>query len=252
MSKVYGVIYMIKNKVNRKVYIGQTRQKRGFKSRYDSQGEGIERVYNFYSRQKKNNEFVNKYLYNSIEKYGFDAFEVCEEFDRANTIEELNALEEKYIKQFNSTDSKFGYNIKNGGDNRRFTEKERFIHSLNTGKPLKCRKTKEIFLSINEVSRRFSVEPNNLGLKIRKYNEVILNKDNIEYKIEPLKRNDRAIVDMNNFKVYYDGITASKETGVRREKISRICADNRRKGNNKDWCYLTDIVNNVSDKKKIC
>lgn len=27
MSKVYGVIYMIKNKVNRKVYIGQTRQK---------------------------------------------------------------------------------------------------------------------------------------------------------------------------------------------------------------------------------
>lgn len=69
-------------------------------------------MYNFYSRQKKNNEFVNKYLYNSIEKYGFDAFEVCEEFDRANTIEELNALEEKYIKQFNSTDSKFGYNIK--------------------------------------------------------------------------------------------------------------------------------------------
>ena len=46
--EVYGVIYKIKNLINKKVYIGQTTQKGGFNSRYKYNGEGIERVYNHY------------------------------------------------------------------------------------------------------------------------------------------------------------------------------------------------------------
>lgn len=32
--EVYGVIYKITNKINKKTYIGQTKGKRGFESRY--------------------------------------------------------------------------------------------------------------------------------------------------------------------------------------------------------------------------
>ena len=33
-NKQYGIIYLIRNKINNKCYIGQTINKRGFKGRY--------------------------------------------------------------------------------------------------------------------------------------------------------------------------------------------------------------------------
>ena len=52
--EVYGVIYKITNKVNNKVYIGQTT--RCFNKRYDSKGVGVERVYNYHTKNKKLND----------------------------------------------------------------------------------------------------------------------------------------------------------------------------------------------------
>ena len=100
MSK-YGIIYKITNKINGKVYIGQTTKKRGFKGRYECSGEGIERVYKYHKSKKEHNRYYNKHLLNSIEKYGFEAFEVSEEYDAAYSKEELDKLEKKYIKDFN-------------------------------------------------------------------------------------------------------------------------------------------------------
>ena len=44
----YGVIYKITNKVNGKVYVGQTSKSGGFKKRYDYGGDGIIRVYKYH------------------------------------------------------------------------------------------------------------------------------------------------------------------------------------------------------------
>lgn len=52
-NKIYGIIYLIKNTINNKIYVGQTTQKGGFKERYQSLGDGVERVYNFYSKKKE-------------------------------------------------------------------------------------------------------------------------------------------------------------------------------------------------------
>lgn len=112
----YGIIYKIENLKNGKVYIGITTSKRGFDGRYSARGVGIERVYNFYKYQKKNKQFVNVHLLNSIEKYGFDSFSIDKCFDVAETKSELLEKEKKWISFYNSNNLNKGYNRTAGGD----------------------------------------------------------------------------------------------------------------------------------------
>lgn len=114
--EVYGIIYKITNKISKKVYIGITTRPRGFLDRYSAKGEGIERVYNYYTYQKKNNQFYNKHLVNSIEKYGFENFSVCEIFDIAFSKNELKIKEECWITIYKSNNLNYGYNRTVGGD----------------------------------------------------------------------------------------------------------------------------------------
>ena len=103
--EVYGVIYKITNKVNGKVYIGQTIE--GFKKRYKN-------------NLKKYTH--NNHLRNSIQKYGIDNFDICEVFDIAFTLDELNIKEKVWIDIYNSINSNYGYNKHTGGDNYKTTE----------------------------------------------------------------------------------------------------------------------------------
>ena len=77
-TEIYGIIYKIRNKINNKVYIGQTCQKGGFNKRYPHKGKDIERVYklHLYNYNKKNKKCCNIQLLKDIERYGFDNFEV--------------------------------------------------------------------------------------------------------------------------------------------------------------------------------
>lgn len=143
--EVYGIIYKITNKANGKVYIGQTVNQYGFKGRYSEKGIGVERVYKHHKRIKKVKGSCNTYLLNSIEKYGFTKFEVCEILDVSFSEVELNIKEEIYIKTYKSTDRKYGYNFKNGGNSSKFSgdakNKEGVeIMCLNDGKLFKSKK----------------------------------------------------------------------------------------------------------------
>lgn len=91
------IIYKITNKINNKVYIGQTRSK--LRDRWNS-----------HCRNKKHSLVTR-----AIEKYGRDNFTI-EEIDRADSIEELNIKEANWIKHYNSSDTTIGYNIMLGGD----------------------------------------------------------------------------------------------------------------------------------------
>lgn len=115
--EVYGVIYKITNKINGKVYIGQTINKRGFYGRYQYTGScDIERVYKYHRRRKIDNKSYSQHLINSIEKYGFDSFEVTPIFDFAFSMNELNLKEQCWISIFDSLNN--GYNKNLGGYNR--------------------------------------------------------------------------------------------------------------------------------------
>ena len=93
------IIYKATNRVNGKIYIGQTCS--SIKTRI---GE--------HRRASKLNKENSKF-YNAIRKYGIDNFEF-ESIERCNSKEELNSKEIFHITQHNSY--KNGYNSTLGGD----------------------------------------------------------------------------------------------------------------------------------------
>jgi len=111
---MYGIIYKITNKINEKIYIGQTIKKRGFQDRYPYRGIGIERVYKHHKSKKDKNVGYNKHLFNSMLKYGLNNFEVEECFDVALSKDELNKKEIYYISFYDSFYN--GYNQTLGGN----------------------------------------------------------------------------------------------------------------------------------------
>lgn len=110
----YGIIYKIENMITHYIYIGQTTHPRGFDGRYPHKGEGIERVYSYLKSKQKQEVRFNIHLLRSIEKCGFDAFEVTKVLDVADSMDELNEKEIYYIKLYDS--HKNGFNMSDGGD----------------------------------------------------------------------------------------------------------------------------------------
>lgn len=92
MVVLYGYVYLIRNKLNNKIYIGQHRS------------NIID--YNYYGS--------GNIIVRAISKYGKDNFEL-NILTWASSREELNILERFYILLYNSTDKNIGYNIQIGG-----------------------------------------------------------------------------------------------------------------------------------------
>jgi len=100
---VFGFIYIITNKINNKKYIGQTTRSLN------------KRIYE-YKAAYKYNKFYNQHLLSAFNKYGWNNFEFSI-IDTAQSIEELNTKEIKYINKYQSNNKEFGYNLENGGRN---------------------------------------------------------------------------------------------------------------------------------------
>lgn len=99
-----GVIYKYTNKINGKVYIGQTIDEVKRKSRHKSCVD-------------------NNYFHSAIQKYGWDNFDytVLERvyFEQDVIFDELDKLECKYIIDYKSDDRQYGYNLTTGGHSGR-------------------------------------------------------------------------------------------------------------------------------------
>lgn len=158
MSEIYGYIYLIRNKINNKCYIGQTTS--NFKERYS---------YNLIKRTH------NDHLRKSLVKYGLENFEIIEEFDKAYSKNELDILEDLYIKVYNLTNPDLGYNNKTGGANGKMNKMVRNKMSINH-KGLKnhaCRKIiclndNKVFNYIGEASEYYKIAPNTITQSIKR------------------------------------------------------------------------------------
>ena len=98
MYSKWGRVYMFKNKINGKVYIGKTINWKGRE------------------RGHKNSAKNPKYYFGrALRKYGWDNFERDCLIDDVPE-EDLDDLETEYIKFYNSKNPAFGYNETEGGE----------------------------------------------------------------------------------------------------------------------------------------
>lgn len=93
-------IYLHRNKINNKIYIGQT----------------IQSLNGRWKNGKGYNEKNQPYFYYAIQKYGWDNFEhIILEQNENWTQEELNIKEKEYIAKYQANNPQYGYNISEGG-----------------------------------------------------------------------------------------------------------------------------------------
>lgn len=150
-SSPYGVIYLVTNSVTGKVYVGQT-------------------IMSIKDRWKGHcNAGSGSRLWLSIQKYGRDSFTISE-ISSANSKQELDDLERRFIKEYRSTDKSIGYNFERGGSGvpksrdaaRRAAEKLRgrkippeSVEKMATtkrGRP-RTEKEKEVLVKMSESNR---------------------------------------------------------------------------------------------------
>lgn len=148
--KKYGIIYKITNKINKKVYIGQTIN--DFDTRYHSNIE-----------KNTHSEEIKK----DIKKYGIKNFEIIKEFDVAYSKEELDEKEIFYIDLYDSFFS--GYNKTLGGDMRC----QGIYHPAS--KPVVCLNTKQEYTNIFEAAKTLNANVNSISRCCRgEYKRVII------------------------------------------------------------------------------
>jgi len=95
-------VYKITNLINKKIYIGKTRDINLRWQRHKTA-----------ARRKHKEDY--SYIHKAMNKYGFENFsiEIVEEF---SVETEALAAEKEYIKQLNTQNRDIGYNITKGGD----------------------------------------------------------------------------------------------------------------------------------------
>lgn len=89
------LVYLYRNIVNGKLYVGQT--------------------HDIYKRCSESGYKGSTYFYHAIQKYGFEKFEQIVLKENLSS-EEADYWEKFYIKFFNTTNHQFGYNITDGGN----------------------------------------------------------------------------------------------------------------------------------------
>jgi group I intron endonuclease len=120
-------VYIHINKINNKAYIGQTVYGNDINLRWKNNGKG-------YLKKDSKGNFTQPVFANAINKYGWDNFE---HIIWANnlTAQEANHIEKVLIELFDTTNSKYGYNIRSGGENSTLSEEtKRKISESRKGK----------------------------------------------------------------------------------------------------------------------
>lgn len=155
-------IYCHRNKINNKVYIGQTCQRLERRWR---DGEGYSHC---------------SYFYKAIQKYGWDNFEHIILLENL-TLEEANKNEVRLIKLFDSMNPEKGYNLEYGGDNKTHSEetKQKISNSLKgklageknpmygkispNAKNVLCIETNEVFTSATSVGKKYGIDNSSIS-----------------------------------------------------------------------------------------
>lgn len=270
---VYGYVYMVRNKVNNKIYFGITIH--DFKKRYDGD--------------------ISKYTHNehlkrSIEKYSIENFEINECFDVAYSEDELYDLEDMYMCIYNTLDDRYGYNKRRSGSKyrghgkaseesrRKMSESQKRLYEQGYVNPCKgITKTEEqkrkISNSMANMSeedklrrskrmsearqgKKFSMETR---LKLSKSKQGHECSNNTRKKIS--KANSKTVICLETLQVFDNATKAGEWCGVGRTSINnhlnghtKHAGKHPQTGEKLSWMYYEDylkINNNELDSSDI-
>lgn len=251
------IVYMHKNKINGKVYVGITKQKPK-------------------NRWNYGNGYLNSgHFIKAIRKYGWNNFEHIILYEKL-TLFEAEQKEIELIAKYKSNNQKYGYNIENGGHCNIMTEETKDkIRKKAIGRKMsdefkeKCRinnigrkateetknkmsksqlgkhgiKTNQYDLegnfiktwnSAREASKYYNIDEGNITQCCRKRskscNGFIWRYYNDKEKIKKyfIKKTTKKVVCINNNVIYNSIKEASEKLNVSRNKISLICNNHKK------------------------
>jgi group I intron endonuclease len=188
------IIYKITNKLNNKIYIGQTTKKMSVR---------------FAQHCGTNN---SSYISRAIKKYGKNNF-IVEEICCAKSLEDLNFLEIFFISKLNTLKPK-GYNIEYGGDNikrvrssmsgKQHSEATRLrMSEAHKGKKLSA-----------ETKKKLSVARKGVPVKP----EVLKNRSN---NLTGIRHRGKEVVSTQNNQVFKSIVQACEHLKLARRTVSR-------------------------------
>ena len=138
------IIYKITNKANGKVYIGQTTKTLAERK----QGHHL----SAFSGMRKTK------IYTAMRKYGWENFEF-EELDTASSQDELDELEQHYIREYNAIEDGYNLSIGGGGANAMLSPQVKKHHD-------NVMKTEEVRSKISKSMRKYK-EVNEVTVETR-------------------------------------------------------------------------------------
>ena len=243
-------IYMIQNKLNNKMYIGQAVD---IEDRWGEHRRGLRGGYHH-----------NKHLQNSWKRDGEENFEFtvlleCEESD-------LNMYEEYYIFELMTYDPRVGYNKNYGGDSGRPTEEtRRKISESCKGKQLSeetrrklsdsqkgkyCGEKSYWYGKHRSEEHKRKISEANKGKQLseehkRKLSEANKGKQLSEEHKRKLSKPVVQIDPTTNkiVKMWESAREADRQEGFTNSKISQCCNGKRKTHKGYKWMYLSDYKN---------
>lgn len=248
-------IYAHINKINGKIYIGQTKQ--NLKQRWGSDGR----------------RYKGQIFYDAIKKYGWDNFEHILILDNL-TQEQANHYEKIFIKEYNTTNKNFGYNITDGGNSNTLNEKQKelrrklnyqmwqdgtFKELINT--PVYCVELNQSFESALEAERQLKInnsaiqkvckgQLNYTGIKngqplhwiyLKDYNEDIVKI--LEGKQEILKGVSIPIYCVELDKIFNSATEAGAELGIDASSIRKVIRGKQKTAGKFHWVEKKELLN---------
>lgn len=203
------IIYKIENKINGKVYIGQT-----VKPLH-------RRIKDHFGKHSDCNAISG-----AIKKYGVDAFSV-EIIEQCNDIEELNKAEIENIKKYSSLCPN-GYNLREGGDNYRLTDSQKNKIS----KTLKAK-------GICPPSRKGSMISEEHRKAISKASKRPRTREQIDkWKRNTIKTNNKKVTCVEDQLCFKSLSDAAKYYNFSVSSIWRVCSGQKTSFKNKTFKYI--------------
>lgn len=223
-------IYLIKNKINNKIYIGKRKCPDNKTPQTDKyMGSGL-------------------VLKRAIEKYGIDQFEKEILIENIDTVELINILEKQYIILHDSINRHKGYNRTAGGDGgntiKFFTEEELEAYKAKfRGKKLSEESKQKLREKVN-----LHAVNKNLKKARKKYNELIVSgwRPIVSLKTRELMSmkskisHNKKVMCIDTGIIYDSMNDAANKTNSSISKISMCCNGKRNKTNKLRWKFLQE------------